>query len=354
MTDILELSIFHNTILQYLWFFGSFLICAFIIQFLKVYIFKKIYKWTAKKSQIAEETLLPAVKKHAPSILISIVFYFCLKTLNLSQNLTRIIDIILVAVLIYLFALILTAIIDFMLNQYAENKSNETDEEVVVHWISKLLKALLWIFAAILFLNNIGIKIGALMAGLGIGGIAIAYASKAILEDIFSYFMIFFDRPFEVGDFITTGDLSGTVEYIGVRTTRLKSIGGEQLVIPNKDITNSRMKNFKTMEERRIVFPLNLTYDTSIEHLKEIPDIIKKIIEEQEDTRFDRAHFFSYGDSSLNFEVVYFVLSSEYVRYMDIQQIVNLKIKETFDEKGINFAYPSRMIYTQAIQKNET
>ncbi|MCX7765301.1 MAG: mechanosensitive ion channel family protein, partial [Candidatus Sumerlaeia bacterium] len=181
--------------------------------------------------------------------------------------------------------------------------------------------------------------------GLGIGGVAVALAAQAILGDLFSYFAILFDRPFEVGDFIIIGDLSGTVEYIGLKTTRIRSINGEQVVIANTDLTNSRIRNYKRMERRRVVFRIGVRYETNLEQLKEIPVLIKNIISQIPEATFDRAHFFSYGDFSLVFEIVYFVNDRDYYKYMDIQQQINLKIKEEFARRQIKFAYPTQTVY---------
>ena len=180
---------------------------------------------------------------------------------------------------------------------------------------------------------------------LGVGGIAIGLAAQAVLKDLFSYFSIIFDRPFEVGDFIIVGDLLGTVEYIGAKTTRLRSLGGEQLIFSNTDLTDSRIKNYKRMEQRRVLFQFGIVYQTPYEKLQQIPSIVKKIIEDVEDTIFDRTHFSSYGDSNLVFEVVYYVVGSDYNKYMDIQQSINLAIFKEFETRGVEFAYPTQTLY---------
>lgn len=183
------------------------------------------------------------------------------------------------------------------------------------------------------------------MAGLGIGGVAVALASQAVLGDMFNYFTIFFDRPFALGDFIIVGEYMGTVEHIGIKTTRIRSIGGEQLVFSNTDLTNSRVRNYKRMEKRRVLFQFGVTYDTPIEMLEGIPEVIRKIIGNFEDTVFDRAHFLKYGDYSLVFEVVYYVLSSDYNRYMDVQHQINLNMMREFKARGISFALPSQTLF---------
>jgi len=162
---------------------------------------------------------------------------------------------------------------------------------------------------------------------------------------MFSYATIYLDRPFEIGDFIIIGEYMGTVEHIGVKTTRIRSLSGEELILANTDLTNSRVRNYKRMTSRRVVFQFGITYETSLQQLKEIPNLIAEIVKNIEGTTFERTHFFSYGDFSLIFEVVYYVNGSDYTTYMDIQQEINLHIKEEFEKRGIKFAHPTQTIY---------
>ena len=210
---------------------------------------------------------------------------------------------------------------------------------------STVIKVAVWGLGVTFLLDNLGFKISAVVAGLGIGGIAVALAAQTVLGDLFSYFTIFFDRPFEVGDFIVIDDFLGTVEYIGIKTTRLRSLSGEQLIFSNTDLTSSRLRNYKRMENRRVVFQLGVTYQTKTEQLREIPEIIAHIIKKSDNTVFDRAHFSSYGDFSLNFETVYYVKSRDYNIYMDTQQTINLLIYRQFAEEGIEFAYPTQTLF---------
>ncbi len=203
----------------------------------------------------------------------------------------------------------------------------------------------IYLLGLLILLDNLGIKVSALIAGLGITGVAVALAGQAILADLFSYFAILFDKPFDIGDFVIVGEHMGVVEKIGIKTTRIKSLSGEQVVFSNSDLTNSRVKNYKKMQERRVAFKLGVVYQTSQDRLKAISTIIKDIIEKIDGTRFDRSHFASYGDFSLNFETVYYISGADYNRYMDIQQEINLAINQAFAEKGIQFAYPTQLVY---------
>ena len=211
--------------------------------------------------------------------------------------------------------------------------------------ILKITKLIIWGIAIVFFLDNMGFKISAVIAGLGIGGVAIALAAQAVLGDLFSYFAIIFDRPFEAGDFIIIGEYLGTIEHIGIKTTRIRSLGGEQLVFSNTDLTNSRVRNYKRMQKRRVLFKLGVTYQTSSQQLESIPKIIEKIIKSVKNTVFDRAHFSSYGDFNLIFEIVYYVMSADYNKYMDIQQEINYAIKKEFESHAIEFAYPTQTLH---------
>ncbi|MDF2930464.1 MAG: Mechanosensitive ion channel [Anaerospora sp.] len=210
-----------------------------------------------------------------------------------------------------------------------------------------VLRVAIWGIGLVFLLDNLGFQISTVIAGLGIGGIAVALAAQAMLRDLFSYVGIVFDRPFEIGDFITIDGHMGTIEHIGIKTTRIRSLGGEQLIFSNSDLTNSRIQNLKRMETRRIVFKFRIHYETTSQQLREIPVIVKQIIEGIADTRFDRAHFSALGESFLNFDVVYYVLGNDYTLYMNIQQEINLKLKEALEERNIRFAYPAQTIYLE-------
>ncbi len=203
---------------------------------------------------------------------------------------------------------------------------------------------------SILALDQVpGVEVTALVAGLGIGGIAVALALQNILADLFASLSISLDKPFAIGDFVIIGDFLGSVEKIGLKTTRIASLSGEQLIFSNSDLLNSRIRNYKRMRERRVLFTVGVTYETSRERLLEIPGIFKEVLGRQENVRFDRAHFKGYGAYSLNFEFVYYVLSPDYNLYMDIQQAINFGLHEEFEKRSIEFAYPTQMLYLSGL-----
>ncbi len=208
-------------------------------------------------------------------------------------------------------------------------------------------KLVLWTLVLLLILDNLGYQITTLIAGLGIGGIAVALAAQNILGDLFASLSIMLDRPFVVGDVIRVDPYVGTVEHIGLKTTRVRSVSGEQLIFPNTDLLTSRIRNFKRMEKRRVVFSLGVAYETPYDKLAAIPHMIREIIESRENVRFDRAHFKEFGDFSLNFEVVYHVLIPDFSVHMNTQHSINLALFKCFQEEDIQFAYPTQTVYFQ-------
>lgn len=216
--------------------------------------------------------------------------------------------------------------------------------------ISFILQTVLWALILLLILDNLGIDTTALVTGLGVGGIAAALAINNILGDLFASLSIVLDDPFEVGDFVIVGDLMGTVEHIGIKSTRIRSLSGEQIVFSNSDLLGSRIRNYKRMKERRVVFAVGIIYETPKDKLQEVTSWIRSIIESVENTRFDRCHFKSFGAYSLDFETVYYVLEPDYNVYMDIQQKINLAIFEKFEAEGIEFAYPTQMEFHKVIE----
>lgn len=226
-------------------------------------------------------------------------------------------------------------------------KRNTPAEQLALTGAKTLIRIGIWAFALLVILDNLGFKISSLVAGLGIGGVAVALAAQTVLGDLFSYITILFDRPFELGDFVVLGENAGTIEHIGIKTTRIRSLSGEQLILSNTAMTQATIHNYKRLKERRVVFQIGTTYETPLLKLKKIPDMIREIIENTPDTRFDRAHFFNYGDFSLNFEIVFFVLDADYNRYMDIRQTINFNIKSAFEKEGIEFAYPTQTLFVK-------
>lgn len=241
------------------------------------------------------------------------------------------------------------------IRSWREGFEGRTDDGSAITTVRTLTfggRLVLWAVILLAVLSTLGIEITAMIAGLGIGGIAVALAAQNVLSDLFASLSIVLDKPFVVGDFIIVGDLPGTVQNIGLKTTRLSSLSGEGLVFANSDLLSSRIRNFKEMRRRRIVFSFGVVYQTPADTLERIPAMVREIIEAQEDATCDRAHFKAYGNFSLDFEVVYFVEKPEFAAYMDIQQAVNLAIYRRFEELGIEFAYPTQTLYLDRVRGN--
>jgi small-conductance mechanosensitive channel len=242
-------------------------------------------------------------------------------------------------------------VIHWWMTGYREEKMDEDPSAVTTMQAMSILgRIALWLILSLVALDNFGIDVTALVTGLGIGGIAVALAVQNILGDIFGSLSIIFDKPFVVGDFLIVNDYLGTVEYIGLKTTRIRSLSGEQIIFSNSDLLGSRIRNYKRMYERRIVFSVGVEYGTPRDKLAEIPGVLKEAVEAQEETRFDRAHFKSFGDFALLFEVVYFVLKPDYNIYMDIQQAINMQIVRAFKSMEVSIAFPTQKLFLEMQQ----
>ncbi|MDO9535379.1 MAG: mechanosensitive ion channel family protein [Bacillota bacterium] len=344
MDILLKTTFFNNTVLNYCIFLLSLTVSVAVIMIIEHVLLKRFKLWSENtKTLIDYQFILTLSKKMIPFVYLA-ALCLSIKILNLYTVLEKIVNTFGIAIAIAIGAILASSLSLFFVDRYMNRRINSANSIIIIKWINKIVEVIIWSVALILFLDNIGIKINSLIAGFGIGGVAIAFAAQSILVDLFCCFTIFFDKPFEIGDFIIVGEQMGTVEYIGMKTTRLRSLNGEQLILSNSDLTNSRISNYKTMEERRVLFSIGVTYDTAVEKLREIPGLIKDIIDSIQDTRFGRAHFCTYSAYSLDFEIAYYILNSDYDKYMDINQEVNFRIKEEFDKQSIEFAFPTQTL----------
>jgi small-conductance mechanosensitive channel len=211
--------------------------------------------------------------------------------------------------------------------------------------IRVVIDTAIWSIVFVLVLGNFGVDVTAMIAGLGIGGIAIGLAAQGIFADLFGSLAIVFDKPFVQGDFIVFGGESGTIENVGIKSTRIRALSGEQIVLSNASLLGATIHNYQRLRERRIVFAFGVTYQTHHSQVRQLSDVVRRVIEQTPGTRFDRAHFKNFGDSALEFEVVYYVRSPDYAKYMDIQQAINLEIMRRFEELKIEFAYPTQTVF---------
>ncbi|MEQ9727259.1 mechanosensitive ion channel family protein [Pseudomonas sp. WHRI 8822A] len=208
--------------------------------------------------------------------------------------------------------------------------------------ISIMVLIVVWSVMLLSILANLGVDITALVASLGVGGIAVALAVQTVLSDVFASLSIGVDKPFEIGDFVVFGEVAGSIEHIGLKTTRIRSLSGEQVVCANADLLRQIVHNYKRMDTRRIVFKFGISYDTPSDKVRQVSERVGEIIRATPKTQFDRAHFLGFDESQLTFEVVYIVQSSDYNQYMDIQQEINLQLLDALRELDVRFALPRR------------
>jgi small-conductance mechanosensitive channel len=271
--------------------------------------------------------------------------YIGSQTLTLSDRAVRTMGSAMAVVLLLQIGVWGTAVVRSFLQRYTDQRKEDGAAITSMKALIFVIRLVLWSVVALLVLDNLGVDITALVAGLGVGGIAVALAVQNVLGDLFASLSIVLDKPFVNGDFIAIGDLVGNVEHVGLKTTRVRSLSGEQLVFSNADLLSSRIKNFGRMNERRIAFSIGVTYDTPRETLRQIPEMIKRAVESEDEARFDRSHFKEFGDSALMFETVYYVLVPDYAKYMDVQQAINLSIHEQFEASRIEFAFPTQTLH---------
>lgn len=240
------------------------------------------------------------------------------------------------------------ALITFGARRYtARMEHNDAVTRSTARALVFVVRLVVYSAVLVIVLENMQVKITALITGLGIGGVAVALAAQNVLGDLFAALAIITDRPFMIGDFIVSGTEMGTIEDIGWKTTRLLSLSGEQIIMANSNLLSSRVRNYRNMKERRVVFSFGVTYDTGSEKLAALPPMVKDIIQAVPKTRFDRCHFMHYGDSSLDFETVYYFLGPDYNQHMDAQQAILLELYRRCEAHDISFAFPTRTVYIE-------
>jgi len=341
-------NFWNNPIKNYFIALIAFFLVIICLKIFKKLLIKKIRKIAGHKQIDFLILLVKIINFINLPFYILFSLYISFQFLNLPVITNKFVSSALIILTAYYFIKAGQEIIDYGVKRIIKTQKTKEEEEFdpsIIYLLCKVSKVFLWILVAITILQILGYNITALVAGLGIGGVAIAFALQGILSDIFASFSIYFDRPFKIGDYIVVGDDSGTVKNIGIKSTRIQTLQGEELVISNKQLTEARIHNYKKMEKRRNVFTLTVVYGTSTEKLKKIPLIIKKITEKFELVELDRVHFKKFGEFSLNFEIVYYLNSADYKQHMDVQQEINLEIKEVFEKEEIEFAFPTQKIF---------
>lgn len=339
--------VWNNTVKDWAIALSIILVAVVLLRVLQSVVIKRLKALTRRTKSTLDDFLISIVSSLVMPLLYILAIYSGLQYLQATERMKTIGRIALMVVVAFFLLRIASAFVAYIFHQ-TFSKKDQSDERIKQSkGILLLINFFIWVIGLLFLIDNLGYNITTLITGLGIGGIAIALAAQAVLGDFFGYFVIFFDKPFQIGDFVIMDDKMGHIEHIGLKTTRIKTLNGEQLIVANTDITKARVHNYKRMEERRILFSFGVVYNTPASKLKQIPTMVKQIIESVGDLRFDRAHFKSFGDFSLDFEVVYYVLSPDFSFYMDRQQEINFRIFELFEKEGIEFAFPTRTLHVQ-------
>jgi small-conductance mechanosensitive channel len=333
-----------NSVLDYTKAIVLFVILLIIFKVIQYVILKRLGKIAEKTKTDVDDTLIKITKSLKPPFYWFLAFFFAVKFLVLGALTVQVINGILVVWVVYQIIKGIQILLNYILNKRFAKEDDPSAKAAIVY-VNMIAKFLLWAIGLLLILSNLGIDVTSLIAGLGIGGIAVAFALQNILSDLFSSFAIYFDKPFQIGDFIVAGKHSGTVEKIGIKTTRLRALQGEEIVISNNELTGARVQNFKKMQKRRVVSSFGILYETPIEKIKKIKQLVKNIFDNLEDTELSRVHFKQLGDFSLNFEVVYNITTGDYNIFMDMQEKYNLALMEVFESEGIEFAYPTQKLF---------
>lgn len=319
-----------------------------LLKIIQVIIIARLKRLTDRTRTDFDDVIIEIFTRIKPPFYILVSLYFAVQMLTVSALVERIIYASFILVAIYEVVQALSRLVDYFIDKYiraAEENGDVEQAQTMASAAGVFVKVVLWVLGIVLALSNLGLNITSLVASLGIGGIAVALAIQNILGDIFSSFSIYADKPFKLGDFIVVGQDKGTVEKIGLKSTRIRTLQGEQLVISNRELTSARVQNFKKLEKRRASFVIGVAYGTALEKLKSIPDIVTEIIQAEEKAELDRCHFVSFGDSSLNFETVFYFDSPDYGEYMDALQRINFALYERFASVRIEFAFPTQTIH---------
>ncbi len=349
----LEIIFLSNKVINYFTFILVFLLIYSFLRVFRVFILKKIKRIIKKIGRDFGDLLVSVLDSIKTPFYWFLSFYASVNVLNLNPSLSRFINAILLVWVAYQIIKAIEIFVDYGLNLFSGKNKEDKETQDILSVIGKIIKGAVWAFMGLLVLSNLGINVTSLMAGLGVGGLAVAFALQNILTDLFSSFSIYFDKPFVVGDFIIVGEHMGTIEKIGIKTTRLKALQGEEIVISNTELTTARIQNFKKMKKRRIVFGLGVVYDTPLEKLKKINSIISETIKKQKLAELDRVHFSKFNNFSLDFEIVYYILSGNYSEYMEVHQNILFEIKKKFEESNISMAFPTQTLHIEKLKEDK-
>ncbi|NGM61690.1 mechanosensitive ion channel family protein [Sphingobacterium sp. SGG-5] len=341
---------FGNSVKDYLVALGIVIIGLIILTIVKAVLIKRLHRFALKTESDIDDIAVKILQKGVFPLLYFILIFSVVLTLNLPDFLHDALRVARAIIVVFYAVRILNLCIDKGIEYYLK-KQGRLETKQAMSGVTIIIQLVLWCLGLVFLLGNLGYNVVTLLTGLGIGGIAIALAAQSILGDIFAYFSILFDRPFEVGEFLIIGDQLGTVSYIGIKTTRIRSLSGHEIAYSNQNLLNEWINNYSRMEKRRAVFGFNVSYNTSPDKLEQIPEKVKEIILAQDKVTFDRVHLAAFKEYAIYYEAVYYSMEPGYTEYMDKQQKINLAICRLLNEMGVSFAYStSRQV---EIQKSE-
>ncbi len=341
MQYLKETVFWNNTLFQYLIAIGILIISIVSMRLALMFLLKTLLKLNVKFQSPFVVDLTKSIKRRTKPIIFIVSLAIARIGLTLPKEASGYFGKIVVVFIIVFVTLFICDVITNFTNNYLSKKK----DVVISDGIITILKALVWVIGFLTILSNLGVNVNTFITGLGVGGVAVAFAAQSIIADLFNYFVIVFDKPFLKGDFIQIDQDLGTVEYIGIKSTRIRRNSGEQLLISNTNLLSSRIQNYRVLEKRRRYMVIGVEYSTPLEKLKVIPDTIKNIIQGTNNTEFYSARFLEFADSSLNFEVIYHVTIPDYAEFVKIVEDINYKIVDEFNKLGVGFAFPSRTLY---------
>lgn len=327
---------------------GAFIVIWFVLKIVEMFVLVRLKSLADRTNTRLDDLAVKLVNAISWPFYFVLSIYFAFQFIEPTQRILNILDAIVLITVVFYVMRIIQEMIDFGFLKIIQKTlmSGEEYDPTVLNFFSNILKGVLWLLAGILVLQNLGYNVSALLGGIGILGIAVGFAVQNVLGDVFSFVSIYFDKPFQTGDFIVLDpDTMGTVEKVGVRSTRIKTLQGQQLVIPNNQITTKQINNYRVMNTRRVEFEFGVVYETPYAKLKKINKIVEDIIKGIDELEFNRIHFKAFGDSALIYQVVYVVQNKEYEVYMDTRQEINLQMVQAFEKEKIEFAYPTQKLF---------
>lgn len=341
--EFLMMNLWGNPVQSYLLAFGFALLTFLVFKFIVSVGLRKFRSFAESTSNDFDDLLVAIANKLAWPLFFIILLLGVTTFFKLGEIYEQWLNYVVTILVVWQVIRCASYFVDYLMLKLAKRQKGSS-QIYYTRIFSGMIKAVLWVIAIIIVLENLGYDVSSLVAGLGIGGIAIALAVQNILSDLFSSLSLYFDQPFKVDDYIIIGDLEGNVKKIGLKTTRITSLQGEEIVIPNNKLTSTEIRNMGKMKERRVKFMIGVEYDTSNSKMQKVCEIAEKAISAQENARFDRAHFKTFGEYSLDFEIVYYVTVPDYPSYMEVNHHINLSLKKALEAAKISIAYPTRRV----------